>query len=109
VVCTSLKEQVQGRTAHSNKHSRVVTVMVGVTKSSSVDWHKQRQEIVSSPANGIKNVSTQMANSIETVNFTYEMLHENGLSKTIFFQMLLLKIARKECHDFCTKNANACK
>jgi len=107
VVCTS-PIKLQGRTAYSNKHPRVVAVRVGVTKPSSVDWHKQRLEIISSE-DGIKNVSTQLANSIETVNFTYEMLHENGLSKTIFFQMLLLKIARKECHDFCTKNANACK
>jgi hypothetical protein len=46
VVCFHIK--LQGRTAYSNKHPRVVAVRVGVTKPSSVDWHKQRLEIISS-------------------------------------------------------------
>jgi hypothetical protein len=46
VVCFHIK--LQGRTAYSNKHPRVVAVRVGVTKTSSVDWHKQRLEIISS-------------------------------------------------------------
>jgi len=52
-------------------------------------------------ANGVKIVSTQKANPLETVNFTFEIILENGLCKIIFFEMLPLKNCfKKECHYF---------